>query len=149
MKKYIVWIPAIVFLFANPAFGQDIPASEVPSVIKNNFLLEYPRATDIDWEMEKNCYKVDFELNNNTEYKIWYSTAGDIVKREEEISKHHLPAAILSKIQTDFRGYRIDEVDKVTTETEVYYEVELKSLLKKEWEITIDSNGEIRSKTAE
>lgn len=149
MKKYIVWIPAIVFLFANPAFGQDIPASEVPSVIKNNFLLEFPKATDIDWEMEKNYYKVDFELNNNTEYKIWYSAAGDIVKREEEISKHHLPAAILSKIQTDFKGYRIDEVDKVTTGTEIYYEVELKSLLKKEWEVTIDTNGEIRSKTAE
>ncbi|MEZ4900193.1 MAG: hypothetical protein R2806_25370 [Saprospiraceae bacterium] len=103
MKKYIALIPAIVFLLPIPLFDKIFRSTKYRLLLRTTFLLEYPKATDVDWEMEKNCYKVDFELNNNTEYKIWYSAAGDMVKREEEINKHDLPAIILSKIQADFK----------------------------------------------
>lgn len=149
MKKYVFLLSVISFLGATTISAQDLSNSEVPSIIRNSFLGEYPQATDIEWEREGDLYKVDFELNKKIEQKIWYDPTGEIVKREEEMSATDLPTLIHSKIKTEFAGYHIDEVDKVTTKTEVYYQVELESFFKEDWEITINAQGKILSKVAD
>lgn len=143
MGKSILLLSIIAFLFVNPIFKQGIPEREVPSIVKNSFLGEYPNAEDIDWKIDKNLYEVAFKLDKSIENKVWLNSKGKIVKHEEELTRKELPPVVLSKIEADFKGYRIDEVDKVTTDTEVYYEVALVSFIKKNWEITFDLQGKI------
>jgi hypothetical protein len=144
MKIFTLIFAALTVL--GTAQAQQIPKSQVPSIVLNNFDTQFPKATDVEWELKGALYLVDFETNWNVDHEIWYDAAGKMTKHREEIAKNTLPAAVLSKINTEFKGYDIDEAEKVTTDNGVCYVVELDAFLKEEWEVTLDENGTIISK---
>lgn len=150
MKKNILIVTAISLFMANSVFGQDIPHHQVPSVILNNFKSDFPKASDIEWEKEGDLYKVDFEIGWNTDHEIWYEASGDVVKHKEDISKSELPKAVSDRIHTDFDGYSIDDLKRITTasESETIYFLELNSFTQ-DWEVTIDSNGKVLNQIAD
>jgi len=147
MKKIILSISAGLLL-TGFTFAQDILPTDVPSVISNNFKKSYPKASSLDWEKEGELYKVDFEIGWFNDYTAWYSAAGERIKFLEEIAKKDLPAAVLSKINTDFKGYRVDDVKKITSGKVITYDVDLNNL-KQDWDVVFDSNGKILSKKAD
>lgn len=132
------------------AFGtiqaQEISKSEVPSVVLNNFNTRYPKATEVDWNKDGDFYRVDFEIDWNMDHEIWYDTAGNMTKHREEIERNTLPAAIVSRISTDFRSYGIDDAEKVTTTSGVFYILEIDAFLKEEWKVKLDKHGTILDK---
>ena len=64
MNKQILSI-GVALLIGSIAQAQDIPQSQVPSIIVNKFNKEFPKASDIEWEMDGNLYNVDFEMGWN------------------------------------------------------------------------------------
>lgn len=128
------------------SYAQDILPSEVPSLIINNFQKSYPRAYDVEWEKKGELYKVEFE-NGKAGYDIdiFYDQTGKITAKKEEISKKDLPQNILSKVNAEFSGYRVEDVKKHTNGSKVTYSMELKSMTQ-EWKVVIDSAGTILSK---
>lgn len=46
------------------ACSQEIPQSEVPSVVLNTFNLEFENATDVEWDKKGSIYEVEFEIDN-------------------------------------------------------------------------------------
>ncbi|NIJ44193.1 hypothetical protein FHR24_000632 [Wenyingzhuangia heitensis] len=126
--------------------AQDLFTSEIPSVILNNFNLKYPKARDVEWERKGTNYEVEFETNWNKDHEIWYSATGEIVKHKEDISKKELPEKIQNKINIDFKGYYINDVERVVAYNKTHYKMDVNALLKDNWEIVIDQNGEILSK---
>ena len=42
--------------------AQEMPKSEVPSVVLNNFNTQFSKATDIEWSKKRDFYHVDFEI---------------------------------------------------------------------------------------
>lgn len=148
MKKLILSISAALFLMTGSVAAQDLSQSQVPSVILNDFKKAFPKATDIEWEMDGDLYNVEFETGLTTDHEIWYNAEGKRTKHKEEISKKDLPDAVISKIKDNFAGYRLSDINKITTPSEVIYTLEVKSS-SEEWELSVDSTGKILKQRAD
>lgn len=148
MKKQILIFSALL-ASAFCLQAQDIAQSQVPSVIVNKFHKQFPKATDIEWEMDGFLYNVDFEIGWNTDHEIWYDAEGKIVKHKEDISKSELPETVSKGIQTNFNGYTIDDLERITDNGNVFYKMELNSLLKEDWDVVMDADGKVLSKIAD
>ncbi len=107
------------------AQGKDIPASQVPSVIVNQFNADFPKASDIDWEVKDNVYKVDFQIGWFKDIEAWYSAQGTQVKVNEELSKKELPKAIITALEKNYKLYKIEEIDKITQDNKTTYKIEV------------------------
>lgn len=149
MKKVILMVSFALAVFANTVSAQDLHPSQVPSIIINNFQKSFPKAFDVEWELDGMYYKVEFETGLlGTDHDAWYDQTGKLIRHKEEIAKSDLPQKVQSKINSTFSGYRIDDVEKITEGNKVSYTFELKSW-KEEWKVAMDSEGNILSKIAD
>jgi hypothetical protein len=142
MKKEILTLTACVLLISINAFGQQ----SVPSVVKNHFETAYVQATEVEWELEGNLYRVEFETENDVDREIWYDSNSTIVREETEIPVNDLPQAVRQAAERGFPGYEIDDVEKVTQPQGVTYRVELEALLKRDWDVVYSPDGKILEK---
>lgn len=142
MKKNLLSLSAAILLTTVFVQAQDIPKSQVPSVILNKFETSYPKATDIEWEMDGDLYNVEFEIGRDTDHDAWYDASGNEVRHKEEIPSSKLPASVTQTLESDFKGYRIDDVEKITTPDAITYSMELDSP-SEEWQVIIDDKGAI------
>lgn len=149
MKKSILIIASMMFLSTSVIFGQDINKSQVPSVVMNSFQQKFSKASDIDWEMEGDLYKVEFEVGmRKLSHDVLIDKTGKIVHHKEEITKGDLPNSVASSIDKDFPGYRTDDIKKITEGDNTIYIVEVKKM-DEEWKLTYDSNGKLVNKIAD
>ncbi|GAA0873811.1 hypothetical protein GCM10009118_02190 [Wandonia haliotis] len=149
MKKYMMLLTVTLLLAANSSFAQDIPQNQVPSVIVNNFQKKFPKAYDIEWELDGTLYKVEFETGRiSKDHDAWYDKTGALVRLKEEITKEELPQKVLESIKQEFSGYRMDDIKRVTEGSEVYYRVDLESF-SEEWKVVYAENGKLISKVAD
>ncbi len=118
-------ILAIAILLTGVASAQDVPQSQVPSVVVNSFKKEFPKASDVEWEKQNDQYNVEFEIGFFTDYKAWFDPTGKMIKYTEEIWNSKLPETIKNTIKTQYKGYRIDEAKKITENMVVTYSVEI------------------------
>jgi len=136
-------------LSSNSVTAQDIHPNQVPSVIVNNFQKAFPKAADVEWELDGSNYKVEFETGLfGQDHEVWYDHNGKLLRHKEEISKSDLPQKIMAAISRDFKGYRIDDVKKITEGNKVTYTMDLESF-KEEWKVAFDSEGKLLSKIAD
>lgn len=146
MKKLIILLLAVWILNVH-ANAQDIPQSQVPSVVLNAFQVKFPNATDVDWELKGDQYKVDFEIGTR-DHDVWIDKSGNIKKHKEDISKKDLPQGIVNKIVKDFSSYKIDDTDKIEADGKVVYLVELDGTAD-DRKITFTSSGEVQENIAD
>ena len=123
MKKQFL---SISLLFAvGLLYAQDIPAGEVPSVVINQFHIDFPKAKDIEWELKNDTYEVEFEQGWGKDFEAWYTADGKQIKVEEETTKSELPKAVVAAIQKSYPSYKIDDIEKITEGEKVTYKVEV------------------------
>lgn len=148
MEKQVLFIGILIAtVFSSQA--QDLVQNQVPSVILNKFHEQFAKATDIEWEMDGLLYNVEFEIGWNTDHEIWYDTEGNIIKHKEDISRSELPEAVRNVIKTNFKGYTIDDLERITDNGKVCYKMELNSLMKEDWDVVMDVDGTVLSKIAD
>ncbi len=146
MKKYISMSIFALFIGVTSMFAQDIPQSQVPSLVLNSFQQKYPKAYDVEWELKGDLYKVEFEKSLlGDDVEVWFDKSGKVVRSKEEISKSELPKAILDKIDAEFKASIIKDVEKFIDNNTVSYKVEVKTI-REEWDILFDEKGNILSK---
>ena len=125
MKKTAIQLAAIFVLGTGFVSAQDIHKSKVPSVIVNSFVKEFPKARDVEWELEGNRYNVEFEMGLFTDFEAWFTSTGNLVRYTESIRSSKLPEAVKNAIKVDFAQYRIDDAKRVTENSVQTYHVEL------------------------
>ncbi|MGO3708159.1 PepSY-like domain-containing protein [Mesonia hippocampi] len=125
MKSKTIQLVALMVLGTGTIFAQDIPSSQVPSVIVNNFKKEFPKANDIEWEMQGDLYNVDFEIGWFTDYEAWFTASGKLIKQTQEISKSDIPKAVANAIKTQYKEYRIEDAKKIIENGVETYKIEL------------------------
>lgn len=149
MKRAFLIGSFALALFANTSSAQDLQQSQVPSLVVNSFQKSFPKAFDVEWKLNGENYKVEFEIGLlSTDHNVWYDKTGKLIRHKEEISKNDLPQKVLAKINRDFNGYSVDDVKKITEGDKVTYELELKTLTE-EWKVAFDSEGNVLSKVAD
>lgn len=145
MKTNCIIITAMLVAAATAGFGQDISQREVPSLILNNFKVDFPRAMDIEWEKKGELYQVEFELDKNKDQEIWYDELGTMTRQEMEISTAEVPAEILAAVQKEFAGFKLDEAKKILENGRTEYHLDLESRAE-DWDVVFAPNGKILSK---
>lgn len=145
MKKQL-WMLGTLLGIQFLAHGQDIPQNEVPSVIVNQFNGQFPKATDIEWELDGKQYQVEFEIGWNLEHTIWYDREGMMTKHKEDVTTEDLSNAVVQKINSEFNKYTLDDIERITENGKVVYRVELNSLTQEDWEVILDADGKVLSK---
>ena len=137
------------------AQDQDVPQSQVPSEILNQFNSQFPDATNVEWEMKGDLYNVEFEigwiidLGWNNDHEVWYNAASEMVKHKEDISPDELPEPVNNRIKTDFNGYTIDDLKRITDKGVVVYKMELNSSQQQDWDVVIDDKGDVVNKKSD
>lgn len=139
MKKIILIAGSL--LYSAIAFAQDIQTAEVPSVVLNTFKQKFPKATDVEWKLKDQLYNVEFEIGR-IDHEAWLTTTGIIVKHKQDIEASELPKEVSAVINRNYKGYRIDDVEKIEAGEKLLYKAELKTMVKEE-EVTFDQNGKL------
>lgn len=142
MKTKTIKLIAVFILGTGSIFAQDIPQSEVPSVVLNTFKKEFPKASDIEWERKGDQYNVDFEIGWFKDYEAWFSADGKMVLYTEEISDTDLPKAVKDAIKELYSDYRIDDVKKIVTGGVPTYKVEIEKN-HEEFDLIFSKNGKL------
>lgn len=138
----------IVFLtmgLATASMGQNIPKSEVPSIVLNAFQAKFSNATEVEWELKGDEYKAEFEIGKRN-HDVWIDKTGAIKKHKEDFPKKDLPAAITQKLEKEFQTYRIDDADKIELDGKVFYQVELENGTD-ERKLLLTADGKLESNT--
>lgn len=123
MKK--MFLIVMTLGICNLGFSQKIQKNQIPSVILNQFNSQFPKATDIEWKMVGEFYKVEFETSRDVDHDVWYNVEGKMVKHKEELSARNLPTPIKEYVKKHYSGYKIDDVDKITEGKTITYKVEV------------------------
>lgn len=124
MKKIILAI--LISAPLTTLVAQDIPETQVPSVVLNAFKVKFSDVDKLEWERKGELYKAEFEIDRQ-DHDIWIDKSGTITKHKTDIPYDQLPRAIQEKISTEFKTYKVDDTDKVETGNKVVYIVELES----------------------
>lgn len=145
MKTKSIQLMAMFILGIGTIFAQDIPESQVPSVIVNNFKKEFPKANDAEWERKGDQYNVDFELGWLTDYEAWYSASGKQIRYTMEVSYGDLPKAVTKAIKSQYAGYRVDDAKKIVEKEKVTYKVDIENG-NHELELVYSKDGKLNKK---
>ncbi|PVX49298.1 putative PepSY-like beta-lactamase-inhibitor [Balneicella halophila] len=141
MKTYFLSIG--LSLFTSALFAQDLPQSQVPSVVVNQFNNDFPKAKDVDWELKNNVYNVEFEQGWDKDFEAWYSADGKQIKLEEDLTKRELPKAVIATIEKEYPSFKLDDIEKITEAQKVTYKVEIENK-SMEKTLFINENGIIK-----
>ncbi|RKS53387.1 putative PepSY-like beta-lactamase-inhibitor [Gillisia mitskevichiae] len=134
---------AVFALFATAALSaQEIAIDKVPANLNSNFQKEYANATDIEWELDKGNYKVEFDLDK-MEKEIWYSKNGEVLKTEMEVAIEDIPTAVAATIKNNYPNYDIDEIELTEENGKKIYEVELEKWFNDDVKMLIAADGSI------
>lgn len=145
MKNFIL-IPAL-FILSLCASAQDIAQSQVPSIIVNSFKQNFPKASDVEWELKGDVYEVDFEIGF-IDHEAHYNKSGKLIRLKQEIKESDLPAEVRASAGKDFNGFRMSDVKKIDQQGAISYKMEMKKG-NEEWIVVYDSKGKQLSKTAD
>lgn len=145
MKKQVLIFAATICI-AISGQSQDLAQNQVPSVILNTFNNSFPKASDIEWEMDGVLYNVDFEIGWNTDHEIWYNSQGVLVRHKEDITKEELPKVVMDRLKANFKGYAIDDIERMTDEDKISYKIELNTFTRQDLDVIIDQHGNLISK---
>ena len=145
MKKHILFSSLILLFDANFSFAQDIAKSDIPASIAESFKKEFPNTTDLEWEMDGDLYNAEFDGENSVDHDVWYNQKGEIVKYKKEITKDGLPEQVLSKLNSEFQDFKIEDIKKIVEHNITTYEIELDSPTE-ELEVIVNPEGEVLNK---
>lgn len=143
--KNILVILSVSFLISLMGYSQKVLPEKVPSAVKNAFTMKFPAATDVNYAMEKNTYKINFN-DKGVVTSAHYSTVGKWLETETSIPESNLPKEVTAAINTDFPGFIISHVSKVETpDKPLIYEMNLKKD-NQAFAATFSSKGDVLKK---
>lgn len=95
-------------------------------MIVETFRKQFPKATNVEWEMENKTFEVDFKMDFS-EQEILFAPNGKIVMKKQEIKISELPEEIKLQLKRKYKNETIDDIQKITKGKSVYYQIELES----------------------
>ena len=137
MKKQLIAISLVILTVS--CNDQNISKQKVPSLVVNTLQQQFPFSNDVEWEKHGSIYEEEF-LNDRIEMSAQIDENGKIIMQKQEISNADLQSDITTIINSHYKNYNVDEVEKVEKSGAVYFQVELKNG-KKEFNLIFSSDG--------
>jgi hypothetical protein len=124
MKKIMMMLLGVAG--AALAHAQTVKSTDLPAVVKAEFLKKFPEAKGVKWSKESDTeFEAEFTSAGN-EIAANFDQAGKWILTETDIDQKSLPKPVLSVLAKDYATLKIVEAEKAETPTSTFYEVELK-----------------------
>jgi uncharacterized membrane protein YkoI len=136
---------SLLMLVAIMTLTQACAQSTAPSNVKAAFAKKFPKAKKASWDKENNTeWEVEFKMNGK-DYSANFLTNGTWKETEYAIRKRDIPAAVKRTLNTQFKGYDIEEVEVSITANGKVYEFALEKD-GTDLEVAIAPNGTVVKK---
>ena len=119
--------------------NDSIKEKDLPSVVKNGFKARFEEAVGANWERKNNDYEVEFKIDRK-DYAALINEAGMITMVKYEIAATELPQAINTLLIGQYQGFKLDEIEKIEKDNQIYYQVELDG--KKDKHLVFSAEGQ-------
>ena len=111
------------------------------AAVKNSILEKYPAAQILEYDYDDGLLEVEI-WHENKEKNVYFNGAKNWVRTEWDITRNELPTAVTNTIETQYAGFRIDDIEYIQTPSGDYYRIELERG-DNERELRIDAAGNI------
>ncbi len=119
--------------------------NQPPQTVLNRFQEHFPKAREIDWETYDYFYEADFE-QNNVDIVALYDSKGNLLMCLVDITNRDIPDAVKKSVNNRYKGWRIDDAEKMCTAYETQYRIYLEKS-GKELKTFFTDRGEFISET--
>lgn len=120
----IIFVIICALSLSSVAQSQTIPQSQVPLPVVKSLQSKFPAISELEWKLKDELYKAEFKVGKRG-HDLWIDKNGNIKKHKEDYPKSELPKLITTKIQNDFSGYDIQDVDRIEAEGKITFLVKL------------------------
>ncbi|AWM32233.1 PepSY-like domain-containing protein [Hymenobacter nivis] len=123
--KQVLMMAAFALALTAPAHAQMLKPAQVPAAVKATFKAKFPAVTSNTWEKEGDKYEAGFKQNGVTMSAL-ITPAGELVETESDMSPAKLPAAVRTKLASDYKAYKINEAATIVrADGSTVYEAEV------------------------
>ncbi len=136
MKKKILILAASFLLIISTSFAKNT-GSFVPENVSAEFSRSFSFASDVNWENVSGFYKVSFTIFNKTLF-AFYTADAEFMGIAINMPVDQLPAALQSKLKTDYINYWVTDLFRVDGSAVTGYYITLESADRK---IMLKSEG--------
>ena len=140
MKKHLLLL-ALLPLAALSAHAQKMAEQQVPAAVVATFKQAHPTAKGVKWEKEAANYEAGYEQGEE-ELSLVITPTGTLLETETEMPVAQLPAAVRTRLATQYAGYKVTEAAKIVTATTgaTTYEAEVSRAGKKK-DVLFNADG--------
>lgn len=133
----------MLFLFTSACAGQQ---NDDPEAVKTSFQQKYPGENDPDWHTDDNGnFESSFKKDGKS-YRADFTPEGKWVETERSVDLEDLPKAVKQRIESDFEGEDITEIEEVQhADKGLFYDVEFKRP-GKNLDVEISPEGKVLNK---
>ena len=144
MRKFIFIIAAL--LLALPVYSDDIPESEVPQAVRDNFYSMY-NPDKVEWELEGEDYEAEF-YEDGKKKTVTFAPFGTMVSLKTKIETSELPAIVTGAVWGEYPEAVITEAEETISGDITEYEIEIKNdTEERELKYIVSNGGQIIEKT--
>lgn len=134
-----------IFIIAVFAISLVACAQTPPKTVTDNFNSKFSGATKVKWDQEEeNEWEAEFKMNGE-KMSASFDSAGKWLETESEIKKSDLPGVVLSAVNNEFEGWKIEGIEKLESPEFNGYELSVEKG-KQEFEVKVSAEGKIISK---
>ena len=147
MRKLLILLAAASICsaaYAGPVMDDDI--AKAPKKVEKAFQKMYPGAKDIEWELKRDIYAVDFKIDGK-DVEAYFNAEGTWLRSKEDVNASSVPAAVKKAVKEAYPDFRIEDYDLVKdARGNEFYSVEIEKESKDgdtELTVRVLANGKI------
>ena len=96
--------------YAGPVMDNDI--AKAPKKVEKAFQKMYPGAKDIEWELKRDIYAVDFKIDGK-DVEAYFNAEGTWLRSKEDVNASSVPAAVKKAVKEAYPDFKIEDYDLV------------------------------------
>lgn len=147
MRKLLILLAAASICsaaYAGPVMDDDI--AKAPKKVEKAFQKMYPGAKDVEWELKKDIYAVDFRIDGK-DAEAYFNADGTWLRSKEDVNASSVPAAVKKAVKEAYPDFKIEDYDLVKdARGNEFYSVEIEKESKDgdtELTVRVLANGKI------
>lgn len=130
---------------------QKLSFQECPPAVQKT-IANHSRGGEIDKVRkisipETTLYLAEIEFGKDRDLELYVDSSGRLVKSSEEVGIHSLPEAVSTAARA--LGGKIDDIEKVTSNGKVTYEIEIDRRKAKDLDVVFSPTGELLSQSVD
>ena len=84
--------------YAGPVMDNDI--AKAPKKVEKAFQKMYPGAKDVEWELKRDIYAVDFRIDGK-DVEAYFNAEGTWLRSKEDVNASSVPAAVKKAVKEE------------------------------------------------